>query len=203
MYQKLFYEILRELGYDREEELIDPPPTLKHPMEVAEGNYSATFLQFVSSYPNKDSYCYTAFVDDLQINGLNKPQLKHNLSELCKDIKFEEPSRVHELGFQFKSEIHQSEMPKRVRYKMLMQFFRRGKADVANATWGTERGEDGDTIIVYPYGDKDYKTWLRKTIALGTKQRQSMAKQWGFGSLSEEGNMYATFREGELHPWKR
>ena len=201
---RLFYEWIKELGYDREEPLEPIQEKKDRMVTIVHGNWSMDVNQFVTIWPNKDSWVYMGMLDDMVTTKgvrLEPKQVKYNLKCLIDDVRFSEQSRMCELGWQWRTPIHQSEYPMDVRYKLLLKFFKYAHADIAEASWGEGSGMDGDTIVVYPFGDKDYKTWTNASRELGTKQRQSMAKRFGFGSLSEEGCMYATYKQGKLYPW--
>ena len=199
-YVELFYQWLAELGYDRREPLDPYQDTMNKMITITHGNWSMDLNQFVAIWPNKDSYVFMGMLDDMDL-GLKPHEVKYNMQRLCYDVCFIDQSRVCELGWQWRTPQHQATYPNDIRYKLLLKFFKYAHADIANASWGEGRGIDGDTIVVYPFGDKDYKTWTTESRELGTKQRQSMAKRFGFSSLSEEGCMYATYRQGKLHPW--
>ena len=197
----MFYTYLKELGYDREVALEPFPELVEHYTDVTSGNHSMTISQFVTIWPNKDSYVYTGMYDDTQL-GLSARQVQKNMSELMKDVRFEDQTRVVELGWKWKTPLHQDEYSMEGRHKLMWEFFKFARKDIANASWGKGYGIEGDTIVVYPFGDKNhFKTFTDATRELGTKQRQSMARRMGFGSLSEEGCMFATYSNGKLEAW--
>lgn len=199
-YVELFYEWLSELGYNRREPLEPYKETQNRMVTITAGNWSMDINQFFAAWPNKDSYVFVGMLDDMTL-GLKPEEVKYNMRRLCYDVCFLDQSRMLELGWQWRTPQHQSTYPNDVRYKLLLKFFQYAHADIAKGTWGEGVGADGDTVVVYPFGDKDYKTWTTESRELGTKQRQSMAKRFGFSALSEEGCMYATYRQGKLHPW--
>lgn len=199
--ENLFYTYLKEMGYDREEPL-DPYPETEdaHP-PVVSGNHSMTIQQFATVWENKDSYVYTGMLDDIEA-GLTAKQVQRNMFELMKDVRFSDQSRVIELGWKWHTPQIQTEYTMDARHKLMWEFFRFAKSDIATGHWGPVAGLNGDTIIVYPYGDKSHFTVFNTTTQeIGTRQRQLMAGRMGFGALSEEGCMFATYRDGKLHKW--
>ena len=199
-YDRLFVDWMKDLGYDRYVALEPIQETMNKMVTITTGNHSMDVNQFVTIWPNKDSYLYAAMLDEMKMSS-DVNQIKWNLRCLMDDIKYDEQSRVCELGWQWRTPKHQSEYSPQGRLKLLFKFFKYAKEDIESGHWGHGVGQDGDTIVVYPYGDKDYKTWTNESRELGTKQRQSMAKRFGFGALSEEGCMYSTYSEGKMHPW--
>ena len=118
-----------------------------------------------------------------------------------KDIKFAEQTRVYELGFQFRCPIPIIEIPMELRLKSLYKWMRKTKNDIENGRYGGLTDSEA-TIVVYPYGDKDYATWTTSSVTEGTRQRQELAKRFGFGPPTQEGNMYSHFRNGKMIPFE-
>ena len=200
-FDNLFYTYLKEMGYDREVDLDPYPDFVEHYTDVTHGNHSMTISQFITTWPNKDSYVYVGMLDDIEA-GLTAKQVQRNMFELMKDVRFEDQSRMLELGWKWKTPLHQDDYSMEGRHKLMWKFFRFAKDDIAKGTWGKGYGQNGDTIVVYPYGDKThFREFTDATRELGTKQRRSMAKRMGFGALSEEGCMFATYNNGKLEPW--
>ena len=165
------------------------------------GNFSADYIQFITPYKNKDSYVYTAFQDDIE-QGIQLPDLRINMYELMKDIKFEHNTPVYELGFQFRCPTPIHEIAMTTRLKSLYKWMKKTRNDIENSTYGGLSEEGEATIVVYPYGDKDWKTWTESSMEEGTRQRQLLAQRFNFGPPTEEGNMYSHFKDGKMIPFE-
>ena len=199
-YARIFYDYLKDVNINREEPLEFSPESVEKRDTIVSGNFSADYIQFITPYKNKDSYVYTAFEDDIE-QGVKLPELKINMSELMKDIKLEHNTPVYELGFQFRcpTPIHEIEITTRL--KSLYKWMKKTRNDIENSTYGGLSEEGEATIVVYPYGDKDWKTWTTSSVEEGTRQRQLLAKRFNFGPPTEEGNMYSHFKDGVMTPF--
>jgi|TARA_B100000085_G_scaffold79220_1_gene71316 hypothetical protein len=199
-YASIFYDYLKDVNITREEPLEFAPDLVTKNDTITVGNFVADYEQFITPYKNKDSYVYTAFEDDI-MHGIKLPELKLNMYELMKDIKFEHNTPVYELGFKFRCPTPIHEITINTRLKSLYKWMKKTKNDIENSTYGS-LSEDGEaTIVVYPYGDKDWKTWTTSSIEEGTRQRQLLAKRFNFGPPTEEGNMYSHFKDGKMTPF--
>ena len=199
-YASIFYDYLKDVNITREETLEFSPESVEKRDTIVSGNFSADYIQFITPYKNKDSYVYTAFQDDIE-QGVKLPELKINMYELMKDIKFEHNTPVYELGFQFRcpTPIHEIEITTRL--KSLYKWMKKTRNDIENSTYGGLSEEGEATIVVYPYGDKDWKTWTASSVEEGTRQRQLLAQRFNFGPPTEEGNMYSHFKDGVMTPF--
>ena len=199
-YARIFYDYLKDVNINREEPLEFSPESVEKRDTIVSGNFSADYIQFITPYKNKDSYVYTAFQDDIE-QGVKLPELKINMYELMKDIKFEHNTPVYELGFQFRcpTPIHEIEITTRL--KSLYKWMKKTRKDIENSTYGGLSEEGEATIVVYPYGDKDWKTWTASSVEEGTRQRQLLAQRFNFGPPTEEGNMYSHFKDGVMTPF--
>ena len=199
-YADIFYEYLNAVKIKRKEPLEFSPESVEKRDTIVSGNFSADYIQFITPYKNKDSYVYTAFEDDIE-QGVKLPDLRINMYELMKDIKFAHNTPVYELGFQFRCPTPIHEIAITTRLKSLYKWMKKTRNDIENSTYGG-LSEDGEaTIIVYPYGDKDWKTWTTSSVEEGTRQRQLLAQRFNFGPPTEEGNMYSHFKDGVMTPF--
>ena len=129
------------------------------------------------------------------------PDLRIYMYELLKDIKFAHNTPVYELGFQFRCPTPIHEIAINTRLKSLYKWMKKTRNDIENSTYGGLSEEGEATIIVYPYGDKDWKTWTVSSMEEGTRQRQLLAQRFNFGPPTEEGNMYSHFKDGVMTPF--
>ena len=199
-YADVFYEYLNAVHITRKEPLEFSPESVEKRDTIVSGNFSADYIQFITPYKNKDSYVYTAFEDDIE-QGIKLPELRINMYELMKDIKFEHNTPVYELGFQFRHPTPIHEIAMTTRLKSLYKWMKKTRNDIENSTYGGLSEEGEATIIVYPYGDKDWKTWTTSSVEEGTRQRQLLAQRFNFGPPTKEGNMYSHFKDGVMTPF--
>ena len=199
-YADVFYEYLNAVHITRKEPLEFSPESVEKRDTIVSGNFSADYIQFITPYKNKDSYVYTAFEDDIE-QGIKLPELRINMYELMKDIKFEHNTPVYELGFQFRHPTPIHEIAITTRLKSLYKWMKKTRNDIENSTYGGLSEEGEATIIVYPYGDKDWKTWTTSSVEEGTRQRQLLAQRFNFGPPTKEGNMYSHFKDGVMTPF--
>ena len=199
-YADIFYEYLNAVNITRKEPLEFSPESVEKLDTIVSGNFSADYIQFITPYKNKDSYVYTAFQDDIE-QGIQLPDLRINMYELMKDIKFAHNTPVYELGFQFRCPTPIHEIAMTTRLKSLYKWMKKTRNDIENSTYGGLNEEGEATIVVYPYGDKDWKTWTESSMEEGTRQRQLLAQRFNFGPPTEEGNMYSHFKDGVMTPF--
>ncbi|REK54710.1 MAG: hypothetical protein DWQ49_10825 [Bacteroidetes bacterium] len=199
-YAEIFYDYLKDVNISREEPLEFAPEAVEKTDRIVVGNFAADYVQFITPYKNKDSYVYTAFVDDIH-QGIKLPELKINMYELMKDIKFEHNTPVYELGFQFRCPTPINEITMSTRLKSLYTWMKKTHRDISNSTYGGLSVDNEATIVVYPYGDKDWQTWTVPSIEEGTRQRQRLAERFNFGPPTEEGCMYSHFKDGKMTPF--
>jgi hypothetical protein len=170
--------------------------------DVNHGNVGATFEKFITVYENKDQYLYMSMYDNV-INNEEPEYVKRNMKDLMETIRYDNKSRMVEIGFKWKSPYHQSELWKSDKTRLLFKAFQHFRGLAEKGEWCGTKGIDGDTVVVYPRACKDWLTYTTSSMDIGTKQRHSMAKRFGFGEVSFEGTQFATYDKGKLIPWRK
>ena len=201
-YVKLYYTYLKELGVSQEVPISAFPDSEFETFDVNHGNVGATFEKFITVYENKDQYLYMSMYDNV-INNEEPEYVKQNMKDLMETIRYDNKSRMVEIGFKWKSPFHQTELPKTDKTRLLFKAFQHFRGLAEKGEWCGTKGIDGDTVVVYPRACKDWLTYTTSSMEIGTKQRHSMAKRFGFGEVSFEGTQFATYDKGKLIPWRK
>ena len=169
--------------------------------EAKRGNLSATFEKFITVYESKDQYLYISMYDNV-MNNEDPEYVKEHMKKVMETIRYDNKSRMVEIGWKWKSPYHQTELPKTDKTRLLFEAFKHLRGLAVKGEWCGVEGIDGDTVVVYPRACKDWLTYTTSSMEIGTKQRHSMAKRFGFGEVSFEGTQFATYNKGKLIPWR-
>ena len=200
-YTKLYYIYLKELGISQEVPISAFPESQFETFEAKRGNLSATFEKFITVYESKDQYLYISMYDNV-MNNEDPEYVKEHMKKVMETIRYDNKSRMVEIGWKWKSPYHQTELPKTDKTRLLFEAFKRLRGLAVKGEWCGVEGIDGDTVVVYPRACKDWLTYTTSSMEIGTKQRHSMAKRFGFGEVSFEGTQFATYNKGKLIPWR-
>ena len=200
-YTKLYYIYLKELGISQEVPISAFPESQFETFEAKRGNLSATFEKFITVYESKDQYLYISMYDNV-MNNEDPEYVKEHMKKVMETIRYDNKSRMVEIGWKWKSPYHQTELPKTDKTRLLFEAFKHLRGLAVKGEWCGVEGIDGDTVVVYPRACKDWLSYTTSSMEIGTKQRHSMAKRFGFGEVSFEGTQFATYNKGKLIPWR-
>tara|TARA_R110000823_G_C15854825_1_gene492559 strand:- start:264 stop:887 length:624 start_codon:yes stop_codon:yes gene_type:complete len=200
-YTKLYYIYLKELGISQEVPISAFPESQFETFEAKRGNLSATFEKFITVYESKDQYLYISMYDNV-MNNEDPEYVKEHMKKVMETIRYDNKSRMIEIGWKWKSPYHQTELPKTDKTRLLFEAFKHFRGLAVKGEWCGVEVIDGDTVVVYPRACKDWLTYTTSSMEIGTKQRHSMAKRFGFGEVSFEGTQFATYNKGKLIPWR-
>jgi len=192
LYKDNFYEYLKEGGVPHNTVELHHVDTIEEISAHTAGNYSIDFVKFITVHPTKENYLYADFSDCYRSN-MPKDEILDNLRLLGKRIKSHIPGRVGEFGWQARpGELHQSEIPQRAKTILLFKWLSElHKYATLDQGFGIPK-QPNDLLVVCPRGEKDYLLWNSWSRQEGTRQRQVMAKSFGFnGPFEDDDCMYA------------
>jgi len=142
-------------------------------------------------FPNKKSYIYSAF---LKFKKENDSQIKEKIHSLCKIIKFEEKTRIADVGWEAKytkqPDLYELKDRKKIIFNILNQIIEALSQGMCEAS-----PRPGDVLAAKPHGPKINDGFNASSITIGTHQRHLVAKRVGFGNLYDDGFCYARYDE--------
>lgn len=192
LYRSNFYDCLKEGQIAYSEVDLFKVDTIEEVSSHGAGNYMIDFVKFITIHPHKENYMYMDFLDNYRSN-LPREDIIAQLKILGKRLKSHIPGRVGEFGWQARlGELHQSEIPQKAKTIMLFKWFSElDKYATLDQGFGVSK-QPNDILVVCPRGEKDYSLWTSWSRKEGTRQRQLMAKRFGFnGPFEDDDCMYA------------
>lgn len=186
-----FARLLKGHGYDCDVDLINPP-TVEESFDITSGNYHAVFIRFGTVFPNKESYIFAQYSDDLH-NGEPQEIIDLHISQMISDLRLDKPGVLIECGWQFRSPQHVSEYPNQIRKNLLFTWMKSKRELLKQPSMFGQEIHEGLTLAAWPYGDKNYLNFTSESRSIGTRQRQQMVKRFGFSDPKSDGTMYGVF----------
>lgn len=191
---------LNSLGYEDDSEVI--PPSEKKGLKLLYefGHKKIIIFPYVIVYQNKKSYLnveyeYSNYYD-------NNPEItKQKILNLIENIRYPEPGRVGDVGWDAKYLMDPTEFTKKERSYIAVSSFKKFK-DFLKTGMSGECADPGDIICSKPIGIKFDKGFNDDSEQEGTLQRSILSKKvFSFGELKEDGMQYAVYGEDrKLHP---
>ena len=192
LFKDSFFECLKENNIPHHEVELSYQETLEEVSTHNAGNYSIDFVKFITPHYSKESYMYADFDDNYRA-GMTHDRIVDSLKLLSKRIKSHIPGRIAEFGWQARlGELHQSQIPQRAKTILLFKWISElHKYATLDQGFGIDK-QPNDLLVVCPRGEKDYSLWNSWSRKEGTRQRQMMAKLFGFnGPFDDDDCMYA------------
>ena len=144
---------------------------------------------FIIMYPTKKSYLYLEFLDHYK-----SPTLKKRISTLAEIIRFNEKTRIMEVGWEVKYTKQPDEFSleerKQIFYHFMKYTYKNLEEGMVNLT-----PRPGDILAAKPYGPKINEGFTESSLVLGRHQRSLVARKFGFGNLQDDGFQYARYDE--------
>ena len=186
--RKEFERLLKELGY------VDQSPVLASEEKTEQVNFNCTdgamaIYTFIGLYENKKSYLWEEFLDNYEDNNLKKI-----MSDLAKRIRFEEKTRIAEVGYRAKYTKNPDQFSLDERKRILLHFIRMTHENLRRGMLNTYP-QPGMILVARPVGPKIDQGFTESSLTIGSRQRSIVAKKLGFGDLKEDGFQYARYDE--------
>lgn len=185
-----FDELLCELGYEKDTSQIHTEEK-KDKVQInymCEDGAMAVYI-FLIPWWNKKSYVYTEF---LYLDHHQDLNIKEKINALCKLIRYEEKTRVAEVGWEVTYTKQPSEFNLIERKKIIFDIFNKVINHINNGLLDYIPNP-GDILASKPFGPKINQGFTEDSIKLGTLQRGIVAKKFGFGPVYEDGFQYARY----------
>lgn len=142
---------------------------------------------FIIAYPNKKSYLYLEYLDNINCQNLN-----NKLKCLANKIIFEEKTRIGEVGWEIvytkQPKDFSLEERKKVFFSLIKDFHKHIETGMSGLN-----PKVGDILAAKPYGPKINQGFTEESLKIGKYQRSLFAKKFGFGELFEDGFQYGRY----------
>lgn len=186
--RKEFERLLNELGY------VDQSPVLASEEKTEQVNFNCidgamAIYTFIGLYENKKSYLWEEFLDNYEDDNLKKI-----MSDLAKRIRFEEKTRIAEVGYRAKYTKNPDQFSLDERKRILLHFIRMTHKNLSRGMLNTYP-QPGMILVARPVGPKIDQGFTESSLTIGSRQRSIVAKKLGFGDLKEDGFQYARYDE--------
>ena len=181
----MFERMMERLGYEVKTPLV---LAQKHIEKKAThvGPYPFWFITYIIPYENKASYLYYRWLDA-------GPDVKDSLmKEFAKNIQYENDTVVAEVGWEVQYKTHPSQLDKRERAKLMIQFNRACYDNIHNGMFG-HIPKGGYVLACEPKGSKVDAGPSLTSWKEGAKNREAFAMRVGFGPMKEDGWCYGIY----------
>jgi hypothetical protein len=184
-----FERLLRKIGYHDQSPVVLNIEKLKKQVNYICQSGAMAIYSFIIFYPNKKSYLYLEFIDNY-----NSDNLERKIRTLAKRIKYEEKSRIAEIGWEVVYSKHPKEFSLEERKAIFFQFIKSAHKNLKEGLFGLNP-KPKDVIISKPHGPKLDQGFTTTSIITGSKQRGIIAKKFGFGNIYDDGFQYARYND--------
>ena len=151
---------------------------------------------YVIEYKNKLTYINLAYEN---LRPKHSPaKVTDKIKHLIQNIKYPEPGRVGDVGWDVKYLVDPTNFTAKQRAKIAVSSFRQMKKLLVGTESGMAglKGEPGDIIVSDPLGIKFDLGHTKESEKLGTNQRSVLSKKvFNFGDVKEDGMQYAIYDE--------
>lgn len=192
-----FERILESIGY-KDDSTIFPEQNKKQKQTV----YKCTdggmaIYSYIIPYYNKKSYVYLEFLDTYELLELEEVKVK--IKNLCNHIRFEEKTRIGEIGWEVVYTKSPDKFTLKERRDIFFSFLRSSSKTLKGQF--NLKPEKGDILAARPHGPKINQGFTEDSMKIGIRQRIMLGKKFNFGDIKEDGFQYAMYDDqGNLHP---
>ena len=187
-----FERILRKIGYkNRMPVSLEKYSKYEEVLKCLNKNEIEIYI-FVRKYKNKKSYLYEFFIQNY--NHMSKQQMIVEIKNLCKQIILREERIICEVGWEI------IDIKNRLRYwnkKDKLNLFISSiiliKIKIKYGVMDLKPIE-GDILISHPEGGKSIY-FHEKAMMIGSLQRSTIHKKFGFGELKANNSQYGRYNE--------
>ena len=149
---------------------------------------------YVIEYKNKLTYINLAYENLRPKHSPSK--LMKKIENLIENIKYPEPGRIGDVGWDVKYLVDPTNFTAKQRAKIAVSSFRQMKKLLKGTKSGMAglKGEPGDIIVSDPLGIKFDLGHTKESEQQGTIQRSVLSKKvFNFGDVKEDGMQYAIY----------
>ena len=149
---------------------------------------------YVIEYKNKLTYINLAYENLRPKHSPSK--LMKKIENLIENIKYPEPGRIGDVGWDVKYLVDPTNFTAKQRAKIAVSSFRQMKKLLIGTKSGMAglKGEPGDIIVSDPLGIKFDLGHTKESEQQGTIQRSVLSKKvFNFGDVKEDGMQYAIY----------
>jgi len=185
----VFENLLKELGYKDDSPILPQENKRYQQTNFRFDSGAIAVYSFIIFYENKKSYLWLEFLDSYE-----DAQRKQRIRTLAERIKFNEKTRLAEVGYEAKYTQDPSLFSHEERKNLLLNFIKITHDNLKNGMTKLSP-QPGDILVAKPYGPKIDQGFTESSITIGTRQRAIVAKKFGFGELYNDGFQYARYDE--------
>jgi hypothetical protein len=184
-------DLLLSLGYDDNSELFNPSDKITEEKLYDLNGKKIIIRQYVIEYKNKKSYLNSEY--EYSSYYYSEEIVKNNILELISTIKFPEPGKIYDVGWEATYIIDPKLFTKKERTKIAIDSFKTSRKYL-NGVVGKYEPKPGDIIGSRPLGLKIDKGYTEESEKEGTLQRSILSKKiFSFGELKSDGMQYAMY----------
>lgn len=194
-------EYLLSLGYDDKETLYEPGKKLSIKIPFDFNGKRINICPYIVPYYSKKSYIaaeynHSSYYDTPEIT-------KQKILNLIKYIKYPEPGRVGDMGWEAEYLVDPREFTAEERARIVVSSFKKFRTLILKGEWlDGIRAQPGDIVASKPIGIKFDMGFNDESEKEGTLQRSILSKKvFKFGELKEDGMQYSIIGEDlDMHP---
>ena len=194
-------EYLLSLGYDDKEQLYEPGKKLSIKIPFDFNGKRINICPYIIPYYSKKSYIaaeykYSVYYDAPEVT-------RQKILNLIKYIKYPEPGRVGDMGWEAEYIVDPREFTAEERARIVVSSFKKFRTLILKGEWlDGIRAQPGDIVASKPIGIKFDMGFNDKSEKEGTLQRSILSKKvFKFGELKEDGMQYSIIGEDlDMHP---
>lgn len=198
----LIDKYLSELGYFDNDELFEPGDKLQIKIPFVFGEKQINLCPFIIPYYSKKSYLQVELRTCI-MSGCNEDTIHYKIKNLMSNIRYGEPGRVGEMGWEAEYITDPRLFTPEERAKILVSGFKKFRKLILKHEWlDGIYAQPGDIIVSHPLGIKFDMGFNEESEKEGTFQRSVLSKKvFRFGELKEDGMQYAIIGEDlDMHP---
>ena len=186
-----FERLLKKLGYkDNNPIIISKGPEYIQMLDHLTKN-EIIVRGFIKEYKNKKSYLYEFFCTNY--SNISKKEMKNQIKILCKDILFNEKTRIGEIGWRIENMIKLVMWNKKDKFQLLISVFKFAKISLKTGEINM-KPNPGDILVSKPEGGKRMSPHPQ-AIVVGSSQRGRINKKLGFGKIKFNNSQYSRYDE--------
>jgi len=193
---------LSELGYNDDSELQEPGQKLQIKIPFVFGDKEINICPFIVPFFTKKSYLDVELKANLT-DRLPKEQLDFRMKCLIKNIQFDKPGRIGEMGWEAEYITDPTEFTATERGRIAVSAFKKFRKLILRGEWlDGITAQPGDIIVSHPLGIKFDMGFTEESEKEGTFQRSVLSKKvFKFGEVKEDGMQYAIIGDDlDMHP---
>lgn len=198
----LIDKYLSNLGHHYNEELFEPGEKLQIKIPFVFEDRQINLCPFIVPFYSKKSYLNVELKDSIRL-GLSDKDINIRMQNLIKNIKYENPGRVGEMGWEADYITDPNLFTPSERGRILISGFKKFRKLILKGEWlGGIHTQPGDIIVSHPLGIKFDMGFTDESKQKGSHHRSILSKKvFKFGEVKEDGMQYAVIGDDlDMHP---